>query len=159
MNPEKYRKKKKKRLFIAGLVLFSLVLGSIGYLVQKFPALAPIDITNTILLTAIIEIIIILLYIILLVLGRNIVKLYVERRKRILGSKFKTKLITVFIGLALVPSILLFMFASIMLIWKIQPLISLETLLEVYLNKIYWRKDIGWRAVLLRSDWKKLIWM
>lgn len=112
MNPAKEKKKRKKRLFIAGLILFCLVLGSIEYFVQKFPDLAPIDITNTILLTAILEINIILIFIILLVLGRNLTKLYIERRKRIVGSKFKTKLVAVFIGLALIPSILLFIFAS-----------------------------------------------
>jgi len=112
MNPDIEKKKRKKRLFIAGLILFCLLLGSIEYLVQKSPDLAPIDISNTILLTAILQINIILIFVILLVLGRNITKLYIERREKILGSKFKTKLVAAFIGFALVPSILLFIFAS-----------------------------------------------
>jgi two-component system nitrogen regulation sensor histidine kinase NtrY len=112
MVPDKEKKKRKKRLLIAALVLFVIVLISIEYFVQKFPNLTHIDITNTIVLTAILEINIILIFIILLVLGRNITKLYIERRKKLLGSKFKTKLVTAFIGLALIPSILLFIFAS-----------------------------------------------
>jgi two-component system nitrogen regulation sensor histidine kinase NtrY len=119
MVPDKEKKKRKKRLLIAALVLFAVVLISIEYFVQKFPDVTHIDITNTIVLTAIFEIDIILIFIILLVLGRNLTKLFIERRQKILGSQFKTKLVTAFIGLALVPSILLFIFASDIIIKSI----------------------------------------
>jgi two-component system nitrogen regulation sensor histidine kinase NtrY len=119
MVPDKEKKKRKKRLLIAALVLFAVVLISIEYFVQKFPDVSHIDITNTIVLTALFEINIILIFIILLVLGRNLTKLFIERRKKLLGSQFKTKLVTAFIGLALIPSILLFIFASDIIIKSI----------------------------------------
>ena len=43
---------------------------------------------------------------------RNLLKLLVERRNRILGSKFKTKLVVTYVGLSLVPGLLLFFYAS-----------------------------------------------
>jgi two-component system nitrogen regulation sensor histidine kinase NtrY len=46
------------------------------------------------------------------VLGRNLVKLYIERKKNIVGSHFKTKLVLFFIALAFIPTLLLFFFAS-----------------------------------------------
>ncbi|MCP2605884.1 ATP-binding protein, partial [Candidatus Aminicenantes bacterium AC-335-O07] len=54
-----------------------------------------------------------LLFLILLfVLGRNLTKLYLERKRKVIGSHFKTKLVFFFIGLSLIPTLLLFFFAS-----------------------------------------------
>jgi two-component system nitrogen regulation sensor histidine kinase NtrY len=46
------------------------------------------------------------------VLIRNLIKLLVERRKGVLGSRFRTKLVFIFLGLVLVPSIALFYAAT-----------------------------------------------
>jgi len=55
----------------------------------------------------------IVLFLLLLVLiFRNIIKLYVERRRRRAGSKLKTRLLLTFIGLAVLPSVALFLAAS-----------------------------------------------
>ncbi len=40
--------------------------------------------------------------------SRSLIKLYLERKRRLLGSRFKTKLVVIFVGLTLIPSILLF---------------------------------------------------
>ncbi|MDI9613776.1 MAG: ATP-binding protein [Acidobacteriota bacterium] len=45
------------------------------------------------------------------ILGRNLIKLYFERRSGRLGSGFKTKLVRTFIGLSLLPALLLFLLA------------------------------------------------
>jgi nitrogen fixation/metabolism regulation signal transduction histidine kinase len=45
------------------------------------------------------------------ILGRNLIKLYFERRSGQLGSGFKTKLVRTFIGLSLLPALLLFLLA------------------------------------------------
>lgn len=55
--------------------------------------------------------IILLLALVLLVL-RNLVKLYFERRGKLIGSRFRTKLVTAFLGLSLTPCVLLFLVAS-----------------------------------------------
>jgi two-component system nitrogen regulation sensor histidine kinase NtrY len=47
-----------------------------------------------------------------MLLFRNLVKLWFERRHKILGSRFKTKLVVAFLSLALAPAILIFLIAS-----------------------------------------------
>ncbi len=47
-----------------------------------------------------------------LLLSRNLIKAYFERRHRLLGSGFRTKLIAAFIGFSLVPTLLLAVMAS-----------------------------------------------
>src|SRR5262245_13420022 len=44
----------------------------------------------------------------LFVLLRNLIKLLVERRRHVLGSRFQTKLVFIFLVLVLIPSIALF---------------------------------------------------
>ncbi len=46
------------------------------------------------------------------VLIRNLVKLWVEQRRRQVGSKFTTKLVATYIGLSLIPGLLLFAYAT-----------------------------------------------
>ncbi|MCC6139768.1 MAG: HAMP domain-containing protein [Nitrospira sp.] len=47
-----------------------------------------------------------------LLLSRNLIKAYFERRHRLMGSGFRTKLIAAFIGFSLIPTILLAIVAS-----------------------------------------------
>jgi nitrogen fixation/metabolism regulation signal transduction histidine kinase len=49
---------------------------------------------------------------ILFVLVRNLVKLFVERQRRILGARLRTKLVVTYIGLALGPVLLLFFYGA-----------------------------------------------
>ena len=46
------------------------------------------------------------------IIGRNIVKLVFDRRNRILGAKLRTRLVVAFAGMAVVTSIILFVFAG-----------------------------------------------
>ena len=45
------------------------------------------------------------------ILGRNLIKLYFEKKSGRPGSGFRTKLVRIFIGLSLIPALLLFVFA------------------------------------------------
>ena len=54
---------------------------------------------------------VILILLLLFLIIRNIVKLFYEHRRGIIGSKLRTKLVATFVGLSLVPTILLFLFA------------------------------------------------
>ncbi|MBT5549536.1 MAG: PAS domain-containing protein [Nitrospina sp.] len=67
---------------------------------------------NNITVLAVFNIILILLFLLIILITRNLVKVYNERKSKIIGSKFQTKLIIAFLILALVPSILLFTVAS-----------------------------------------------
>jgi two-component system nitrogen regulation sensor histidine kinase NtrY len=54
---------------------------------------------------------VILIILLLFLIIRNVVKLFYEQRRGIIGSKLRTKLVATFVGLSLVPTILLFLFA------------------------------------------------
>lgn len=52
------------------------------------------------------------LVVLILLLSRNLIKAYFERRHRLLGSGFRAKLVAAFIGFALIPTVLLAVVAS-----------------------------------------------
>ena len=52
------------------------------------------------------------LVVLTLLLSRNLIKAYFERRHRLWGSGFRTKLIAAFIGFSLIPTLLLAVMAS-----------------------------------------------
>ena len=62
---------------------------------------------SNILVLALLNVDIILLVVLVLLLSRNLVKAYFERRQRLLGSGFRTKLIAAFVGFTLIPTVLL----------------------------------------------------
>ena len=54
----------------------------------------------------------IVLLLLVLLLFRNLVKLWFERRENVIGAKFKAKLVLAFLTLSLIPSTLIFLIAS-----------------------------------------------
>ncbi len=48
-----------------------------------------------------------ILLVLVFVLARNLIKLFLERRRAVRGAKFKTKLVVIFVGFALLPSALI----------------------------------------------------
>ncbi|MEE9258281.1 MAG: ATP-binding protein [Nitrospinaceae bacterium] len=103
------QKKKRARRNIAWLIVSLVVLTvlEVYFLKQQKATIA--DNINILLLF---NVIIILLVLLIVMITRNLVKLYNERKNRILGAKFQTKLILAFLVLALVPATLLFLVAS-----------------------------------------------
>jgi two-component system nitrogen regulation sensor histidine kinase NtrY len=55
----------------------------------------------------------ILLVLLVFLVGRNVVKLFLDRRRKILGSHLRTRLVVAFIGIALLPATLLFLVAQV----------------------------------------------
>jgi two-component system, NtrC family, nitrogen regulation sensor histidine kinase NtrY len=53
-----------------------------------------------------------MLLVLVFVLGRNLIKLFIERRRSVRGATFKTKLVVIFIGFALLPSALIMIVGS-----------------------------------------------
>jgi two-component system nitrogen regulation sensor histidine kinase NtrY len=104
-------KRRHRRIFILILAAALACFATLEFYIQRnpqdFPSLAP-----SILLNAIQLINILLALVLVFVLGRDLIKLYIERRRKQLGSKFRTKLVVIFTGLSLVPAVLLFLVAS-----------------------------------------------
>ena len=71
-----------------------------------------LPLANNIVIFAIVNLNIILLLALVLLVLRNLVKLYYERRGKIIGSRFRTKLVIAFFGLSLTPCVLLVLVAS-----------------------------------------------
>ena len=97
------------------------------YFVLRSRDLDPSLVNNQILLFTLRNINVLLVITILFVLLRNLFKLWVERRSRILGSKFKTKLVATYIGLTLIPVLLLFAYATELMQGSIENLFSTPT--------------------------------
>ncbi len=68
-------------------------------------------IRNTFLLYTATFLVVLALLILATILGRNLIKLYFERKSGQLGSGFKTKMVRTFVGLSLLPALLLFFLA------------------------------------------------
>ncbi len=104
--------RKDTRWIVAAFALLFLVFTSIYYLIQRNRDLPSGMVTENLLLFLLFFINVVLILTILFVFGRNIFKLVIERQHGILGSRFKTKLMVTFVGLALLPVVLLFVVAS-----------------------------------------------
>ncbi len=110
-------KHRKDDRFIAGGLALLLAIFSLGYyLLQRGRGLPVMMATDKLLLFVLWYINIILILAILFVLVRNLFRLLLERHNRILGSRFKTKLVASAIGLSLIPVLILFPFATRILI-------------------------------------------
>ncbi len=93
---------------ISILIIF-LILSAIFLYFVKMPAL---DITTRLLFTGLSTINIIALLTLIFFVAKNLFKLYMERKQRVLGYKFKTTLMLIFMILTFIPSAFLFMTAS-----------------------------------------------
>lgn len=123
-------KTKAEKLLYFGVPILVGLLVFIYYIIHRSSEWDPRHSIPSIVLTLLSITIIILILGVLFILLRNFVKLIVERRKGILGSKFRTKLVFIFFIPLLIPSIALF-YAAITIIQK-----SVENLLTPPVNEI-----------------------
>lgn len=104
-------RKKGPRVVGAIIVLLIILFFAIEFFIRESQEFSPTAFTNILLST--LQIIVLLLFLILLfVLSRNLIKLYSERKRKVVGAHFKTKLLLFFTALSLIPTLLLFLFAS-----------------------------------------------
>ncbi len=68
-----------------------------------------------------------LILVMLFVLGRNVIKLYVERGRQKPGSQFSTRVVVTYIGMALIPAVMLFIVASGLIRTAVNTWFSTET--------------------------------
>lgn len=114
-----------------------------------------VNISDNVLILVAVNLNIILLVILILLVLRNLVKLYFERKRNVLGAKFRTKLILSFIGFSLIPCVLLFLVASNLINTSIESWFSAQN--EEPLRKamkvaqIYYDTELGKAFHLLRG--------
>jgi two-component system nitrogen regulation sensor histidine kinase NtrY len=104
--------KRRKREGIVILVTALMVAALIFFEVQLPDATPEYSMGSNIVFFLLININIILLGLLAFLVIRNLVKLVVEHRRRILGSRLQVRLVAAFVALSLVPSVLLFTIAG-----------------------------------------------
>jgi two-component system nitrogen regulation sensor histidine kinase NtrY len=108
LSPDERRRR--NELLIIGIVSILIVI--LTTIEMKFPQLGGmVPIGNNIIIFSLININIILILLVIFLVIRNLVKLLFERKRKVLGSRLRTKLVAAFISLSLVPTILLFFVA------------------------------------------------
>jgi two-component system nitrogen regulation sensor histidine kinase NtrY len=101
-------RKKGPRIFGTIIILLIILFLVIEFFIRRTQEFS---VTRILLLS--LEIILIILFLILsFVLGRNLIKLFLERKRKVAGAHFKTRLLLFFISLSFIPTLLLFFFAS-----------------------------------------------
>ena len=126
------RHRKDTRFVAAGLGLLLVVFTAIYYAMQRGRDLPDVLVTNKVLLFALSRANFVLILVIVFVLSRNLLRLWLDRRQRVLGARFKTKLIATYVGLSLLPVLLLFFYGNELLRGAIDRWFSgsLRTVLE-----------------------------
>ncbi|MBI4665979.1 MAG: HAMP domain-containing protein [Nitrospinae bacterium] len=104
------RRKKNTRYLIIGATSLFILLTVAAILMQDSGVDAPIS--NDLAVALVLNLNVILLVVMVLLVIRNLVKLYFERRGKIAGARFQTKLVISFLAMTLVPSALMFTVAS-----------------------------------------------
>ena len=109
VRPPDDREKRKRNLFIIVAVLVVLVVATAVEVGVRLP---DIPVASNVVVIALFNLNLIVFLLLLILLFRNLAKLWLERRHKVLGSRFKTKLVAAFLSLALAPAILIFLIAS-----------------------------------------------
>jgi two-component system, NtrC family, nitrogen regulation sensor histidine kinase NtrY len=104
--------KRRKREGLAILITSLVVVAFAFFEVQLPDVSSEYSLSNNIVFFLLININIILLILLVFLVARNLVKLVFERKRRILGSRLRVRLVIAFVGLSLIPTLLLFVIAG-----------------------------------------------
>jgi len=95
------------------ILLTALAVGAFALLETRLPTIADGGSLGTdAVLVLLINLNLILLVLLVFLVGRNVFKLFLDRRRRIMGSYLRVRLVLAFIGIALLPATLLFLTAQ-----------------------------------------------
>ena len=113
--PETLRWEERKRRRREGWVILiaALMILLFAFFEDILPDVAAdYSLTNNIAFFLLVNINIILLVLLVFLVARNLLKLVLDRRRRILGSRLQGRLVLAFIGISLVPTVMLFLIAE-----------------------------------------------
>ncbi len=110
MTSEKGLRRRRREIILIFVIL--AIVGLLTYAENRVIHFgADFPVSNTILMFILININLLLLLLLIFLVFRNLVKLFFERRRNVLGAKLRTKLVVAFIALSLLPTIVLFFFS------------------------------------------------
>ncbi len=100
---------KKFGLIISALLLFVVLVFTVEL---HFVRLGTLSITTKVIFLILFNINIIALLTLMFFVAKALTRLYLERKQKVLGSRFKTKIVVIFVILTSIPSVLLFLGSS-----------------------------------------------
>jgi two-component system nitrogen regulation sensor histidine kinase NtrY len=105
---QEVKRRKRERIII---VMTVILIAIVTYLESRVfrGEMVTLPLSNDALIFGLININIILIILLLFLILRNLVKLIYERRRGVAGSRLRTRLVTAFVGLSLIPTVLLFL--------------------------------------------------
>ena len=107
MSADESKKRRRERIAIIAVIAIIVVLTFLESHISTIEVLLPIS--NEVLIFGLININLILIIFLIFLIARNLTKLIFERRKGVLGSKLRTKLVVAFMILSLIPTVTLFL--------------------------------------------------
>ncbi len=107
MDADELKKRRRERIAILVVIAVIIVLTYIESHLSTIDVLLPMS--NEVLIFGLININLILIIFLVFLIARNLTKLIFERRRGILGSKLRTKLVVAFMILSLIPTVVLFL--------------------------------------------------
>ena len=110
VSPE-VRRRRRETWIIAGIIAAVILLAVFQFRLPQ--SLGTGSLGTDAVLIALIDLNLILLVLLVFLVGRNIAKLIFERRRRIMGSHLRTRLVGAFVAIALLPATLLFLVAMV----------------------------------------------
>jgi len=100
------KRRRRERLMMVATIVVIIGLSLLeGHLYRQEPAL---PLSSNVLIFGLINVNIILVIFLLFLIIRNVVKLIFERRRGIIGASLRNKLVAAFVGLSLIPTVILF---------------------------------------------------
>lgn len=111
LDGEEHKKRRREQVIMVIVVLAIVGLTNLALKLSKLSSTLPF--VNSIFFFGIVNLNLILLALLVLLISRNLSKLFLERRSGRLGSKLKTKLVVTFMSLSIIPTIVLFVISSL----------------------------------------------
>jgi two-component system nitrogen regulation sensor histidine kinase NtrY len=117
IDEKELRKRRRERII---MVVVGILAITFTLIASQFFNKDDLPLSTNIFVYGLTSINVILILLLLFLIIRNVVKLFYEHRRGIIGSKLRTKLVATFVGLSLIPTILLFLFAINFLSYSIE---------------------------------------
>ena len=109
LSAQETRRRRRELILMGVIILMVALLTLIETRIIQFGSDIPVS--NTILMFILININLLLLILLIFLVFRNLVKLVYDRRRKVMGSKLRTRLVVAFMALTLLPTGVLFFFS------------------------------------------------
>ena len=111
LDPRERRKRRRELIAIAVLLFAFVALTIAEFRLTKLSSTLPF--VNSIFFFGLLNFNIVILIALVWLVFRNIGKLFIERRRKILGSRLKTKLVIAFLAFSIIPTLVLFIISAL----------------------------------------------